>query len=149
MGNYKPYGHLSSTIGGVTQQLPAGARLICITNEAMSTTGTTFHKVTTNTDKQVTSGKKFVILGCYVRIGTISRIITIFQSDAADGTTGEVTKMIFLVGKSLGDDDFEISIGSEDSVGREISSLKYINMKVNSATNAPKHVILYGYEVDE
>ena len=114
--------------------------LILTAPAGSTTTGLTFHTAA-GTNYQVPVDTKFVILGVFINYQSTTKTITVFQSDAADGTTGEVDKFVF----------FAINDQTDDYIPvldfPSVAASKFVNYKTSEATNSPTPTIVIGYEV--
>ncbi len=105
-----------------------------------TTSGTTLHDMATNADYQVPSGKTFHLIGFLAQNFAGAVTVTIYSSTAADGTTGEVDKIIFssISANSLQSYPFPaLPSWPEDT---------YVTWKVSSTTLAPHIRFFIGYE---
>lgn len=107
----------------------------------LTTTGLTLHDLETNADYQVPAGKTFTILGFEYSTSNTSRTISVFQADAADGTTGEVDKLVFTTAIDV---VYRIRQASPDLP--VVAAEKYVNVKVNNVTSTPAFDYVVGVE---
>ncbi len=142
MTNYKP--HLYSTIAGIQQYVPGNSIIKTLYQpSASTTTGLTFHDISTGANYQIPAASKFTVLGFqYLSVSGARRLITLYYADDVDGTSDEEDICIF---KPLNTTIPQIPIAITPN--ENTTSTKYINMKVDNATNAPELPILYGYEI--
>jgi len=95
MTNYKPSSSLPSLLleQEIIKKEDTDLKYLVTSNNSMTTTGKTFHKLTDNLNYQVPSGKQYRIIAIQV-FTTIATGLWIYltTSTAVDSNTGEVLK---------------------------------------------------------
>ncbi len=140
MGNYKPYATDYFIIGEYVRAVKSGQ-----TPKQFSlpvnptTTGVSYHD-SADANYQVPTGKKLVIVGFILAESTVGRVLTIFQSDAADASTNPVNKFVVTTGTT----NLAIPIPMLDLP--VILAEKYLNLKTSNTTTTPTILVVFGYE---
>ncbi len=137
MVNYKPR-HNIVKIGNYTYPVQGTPKVLFA--HTRTTTGTTLHDFETNADYQVPSGKTFTMLGILIQNYTASTTQYIYSSTAADGTTGEVDKMVYV--NQASSTTIELSSPWLPTWAEDL----YVTAKIAVITNAPFIRAIYGYE---
>ncbi len=144
MTNYKP--HAISYFGGVPMELPFGAKIVTMTAPLLPTTaGITFHATSGLTNYIIPAGKKFILIGITIFVPAgAARNLIIFSNDLIDSSATEVTMSV--VSQISGVDNvYDIPLPNQDTTPQ---ATKYINYRVDNASNPPIPLVLIGYEAN-
>lgn len=128
-------------IGGCKFMIEAGDVLKTLYQDSAVTGAETMHELSDGSNYQVPGGKTFTILGVRFTGGGASNVITVFQGDSLDSTTGEVDKFVFADNSP---DNSQCEIGLPDLT--VVAASKFVNMKITSTSNSPASYWIYGVE---
>ena len=110
---------------------------------ALTTTGLSLEVA--GVDYTVTAGKTFYMLGYLITSSANGYTLSIYQSTAADGTTGEVDKVVTIIPISAALGSYTIWIPTPDRPS--ITAAKYVNAKVSSIAGGSNFLMsVIGYE---
>lgn len=133
----------AANFGAVTIILEANnTPLLLTTTSSAITTGLTYHTAA-GVDYQVPADTKFVILGVFLKAGTATKTLSIYQSDAADGVVGEVDKFVSVALGITVDEGHWVPVPDFP----EIAASKFCNFKTSDGTNTGTPIYVIGYEV--
>ncbi len=140
MGNYKPYATEVLLAGDMAIPLKSGETGQVLSYYTTNTTGLSLHDEF-DANYIVPSGKTFKALAVLISGNSGStRILTLLQSDAADGVVGEIVK------------DARIAIAKTELYWIPLmhhptfASGKYVNQKTNNITSSAFIALVYGVE---